>query len=692
MAALFNAPMGISYVLSPSTSHSCIYVGDTNNNAIRMLDASNGNQVSFTAGFYSIAGYADGAATSAMFNSPMGVAAVAISSPSPNVIIFVADSGNNLIRAIDLAGDSVWTVAGDSAQQAGHADGTGASAKFSVPTGVAASSSGSTVYVADRGNNRIRAVASAMTSSGVVTTLAGSASSGHADGIGSATFNSPSGVTLDAAGAVLYVADSGNNLVRTITVATGAVDTLAGGASGRADGTGTVAAFSSPLSLAIDAVSPDVLYVADAGNNLVRKVRISTRAVSTCAGGGSAGGSAAGRTDGAGTSVLFSTVAAIAFASTGGNGALYVADADSARASTSNNLIRMISSPSIDPASVTTVAGGGVQAVSFGYQDALGTAALMNCPQGLSYGPSGTFFFADAGNNRVRAVNVASGAVTTVAGSGVSGYADGSSLTAKFKFVQNGFIGGAVAADCAGSLFVADSFNSVIRVVVSGAVTTLAGTASTTGNANGVGGAATFNFPIGVAADCAGHVYVVDGENNNVRAINIATATVTTLAGDANAQQGFVDGIGAQASFYHPYGIAWDAGWLFIADYGNNAIRMIDISSATVTTLAGDPSGASGAADGFGNKSSFSNPIGVVSDKRGSVVVADTSNNLIRSITIANQRTKTLAGNLTYGLADGVGNAALFDSPVGVAMTDAGDVIVTDSFNNLLRTLHPIYV
>ena len=193
--------------------------------------------------------------------------------------VYVADYNNNLIRKITSAG-VVTTLAGGGSPggtAAGHADGTGTSATFSAPYGVAVDANG-TVYVADSTNNLIREV----TSAGVVTTLAGGGSpggtaAGHADGTGTtATFNVPRNLAIGGSGN-LYVTDFGNNLVRMVTPG-GVVTTLAGGGSpggtapGHADGTGTSATFNGPRGIAVDANGN--VYVADFGNNLIREIRL----------------------------------------------------------------------------------------------------------------------------------------------------------------------------------------------------------------------------------------------------------------------------------------------------------------------------------------------------------------------------------------------------------------------------------
>lgn len=222
------------------------------------------------------AGSADGTGTAASFNDPSSLAV------DSNGNVYVADTHNNMIRKITPDG-VVSTVAGSTT--AGNTDGTGTAARFWMPSGIATDAGGN-IYVADGNNNTIRKI----TQGGVVTTLAGNATIGHADGTGtSASFNFPRGIAVDSAGNV-FVADFSNNMIRKITPG-GLVSTIAGSSanSGYADGLGTSASFSGPHGLTMDANGH--LYVVD--NDMIRKIT-PEGLVSTLA-----GSSTSGNTDGA---------------------------------------------------------------------------------------------------------------------------------------------------------------------------------------------------------------------------------------------------------------------------------------------------------------------------------------------------------------------------------------------------------
>jgi sugar lactone lactonase YvrE len=270
------------------------------------------------------------------------------------------------------------------------------------------------------------------------------------------------------------------------------------------------------------------------------------------------------------------------------------------------------------------------------------------------------------------------GVVSTFAGSGTSGFANGTGTAAIFNYPQG------IASDAAGNLYVADQGNNEIRkITTAGVVTTLSGTlTSGATNATAIGVAALFNGPTGVASDAAGaNVYVADYGNNAIRKIVVATGAVTTLAG---GKAGATNGTGTAAAFNGPAGVAVDgAGNVYVADYLNNQIRVVT-AAGVVTTLAG--STTAGAANGTGTAASFNGPRGVAVDAAGNVYVADSGNNLIREITPAGVVT-TLAGTGAAGNASGAAGASTFYYPSGITVNAAGAVYVADAVNNLVRKI-----
>ena len=267
-------------------------------------------------------------------------------------------------------------------------------------------------------------------------------------------------------------------------------------------------------------------------------------------------------------------------------------------------------------------------------------------------------------------------AVTTLAGTGANGSVDGAGANATFSNPWG------VAVDSSGTVYVADAGNSpkIRKITAAGVVSTLAGT-GVRGSTDGAGVNATFDTPRGIAVDANGNVYVGDESNFNIRKIS-AAGVVSTLAG--TGVQGSADGAGASATFYSVGGVAVDAnGNVYVADAGNSKIRKIT-AAGVVSTLAG--TGVRGSTDGVGVNATFSNPWGVAVDANGNVYVADLGNNKIRKITAAGV-VSTLAGTGAPGSADGSGASATFDWPHGVAVDTNGNVYVGDVSNKKIRKI-----
>ena len=598
-AAAFYQPVGVA-----TDSAGNVYATDSGNHTIRKITAQ--GVVTTLAGSPGVAGSADGQGQAAQFYSPSGLAADSVGN------LYVSDSGNNEIRKITPQGQ-VTTIAGR-AGACGSIDGSGVAAEFCGPAGITVDAAGD-LYVSDSGNSTIRQISAA----GVVSTLAGTAGvSGTADGPGQAAqFYLPSGLATDNAGNV-YVADSGNNTIRKITAA-GVVATFAGtvGIQGSADGLAAQAAFSYPTGVAADVAGN--LYVTDSGNNTIRKIN-SAGAVTTAAG----SPSGIGATDATGAAARFNQPEGIAIDAVGN---LYVADSG-------NNTIREITVAG----AVTTMAGAAALA---GSADGVGAAAQFISPAGLTTDSTGDLYTIDHGyaSAAIRKITPA-GVVTTVKqlpthdlvfhahfsyGSGIAidaagavyyleyneycgpSLCGGSGLTlastsgvslslgfcmaTQDPYSQNQRVCSgiqavyALAIDPAGNVFATDGSDStIVKITPQGVVTTLAGMAGIAGGADGIGTAASFNYPFGIAIDDAGNLYVTDS-GNTIRRITPSGA-VTTLAGTAGVT-GSADGTGPAAQFNQPQGIAVDgAGNAYVADTGNNTVRKIT-PSGVVTTIVG---------------------------------------------------------------------------------------------------------
>jgi hypothetical protein len=271
----------------------------------------------------------------------------------------------------------------------------------------------------------------------------------------------------------------------------------------------------------------------------------------------------------------------------------------------------------------------------------------------------------------------------TLAGTALTtGSANGTGSAARFNFPRG------IAVGAAGNLFVGEEIGHTIRKVTkAGAVTTLAGLADNPGSADGTGSAARFTAPVSVAVDAARNVFVADRGNNTIRKVTNA-GVVTTLAGVAGVV-GSVDGTGSAARFNQPYGVAVDtAGNVLVADTGNSTIRKVT-SAGVVTTLAGT-TGVTGSVDGTGSAARFNQPAGVAVDTAGNVFVADSENCTIRKVTSAGVVTTLagLAGSLDS--INGTGSVARFITPIGIAVDTAGKLFVAETGSFTVRNSNGI--
>lgn len=471
--ARFNTPLGLALDGSGN-----ILVADSNNHTIRQVTPAG---VVTTLAGSGVNGTTDGTGTAAQFSSPTAIVV------DPSGYFFVTESGGQRIRQI-APGAIVTGFAGQGFSP-GWADGTGTAARFSGPQGIARSPGGN-LYVSDSSNNTVRQV----TSSAVVTTLAG-LPPGYNDATGSAArFFSPQNVARDSSDN-LYVTDRTNHVIRKITPA-GVVTTFAGlaGVSQRTDGLGSAARFASPTAIAM---APDgALWVAD-GSNTIRRITPDgnvTTIAGVAFGSGNNDGTGTGTTAAPGTSARFGSNM---------NGLAVSAAGDAYVSDTNSHTIRKVT-----PAGVVTTFAG--TAGTFGTTNATGTAAQFSAPSGLAFDSAGNLFVADRNNRTIRKIT-SGGVVTTYAGlAGNSNNTDGTLAVSRFN---NPF---GLAMDGSNNLYVTDTaLNSLRRISPSGTVTTLVG--NNFGAADGIGNAVRFNNPQGVVILSNGGVAIVDTNNHTIR-------------------------------------------------------------------------------------------------------------------------------------------------------------------------------
>jgi len=328
-----------------------------------------------------------------------------------------------------------------------------------------------------------------------------------------------------------------------------------------------------------------------------------------------------------------------------------------------------------------------------GDADGTGTNISFTRPAGVSLDLGGSVYVADTANNTLRQLTLTGGnwASSTIAGlARVTGHTDGTGSAARFNRPYG------LAVDINTNIFVADSDNNTIRqLTLSGGnwtSATIAGTALISGSQDGSGAAIQFKTPYGIAVDTNDNVYVADTGNHTIRLLTYSGGTwsSTTIAGSAGTP-GSTDGTGSGALFKSPYGIAVDKqGNLYVADTGNNTIRMLTQSggSWTSSTLAGTP-GVTGTNDGSNAAIKFNTPAGIAVDSSGNLYIGDYANDTIRKLihSGANWVSSTIGGiGGISGSTDGVGSAARFDNPWGVALDTAANVYVADLANSTIRS------
>jgi cysteine-rich repeat protein len=706
LAQLRN-PFGVAY------ESGALLVADTDNHRIRRIDLSLATPSIATVAGTGMQGYGGdgGAATSARLSFPRGVAVEASGG------IFIADHDNQRIRR--MTGGQISTFAGNGTHGY-RPEGTAAtSVALIFPARVAFDAAGNG-YVADTHGHRIRRVEP----TGAMTTIAGTGifgSSGDGGPASAAQLAQPHGILVDAAG-VIYIADTSNHRIRRIAT-NGTITTIAGTGifgSGGDDGPATSAQLAFPYDVAIDASGN--LYIADGSNHRIRRIA-TTGTITTIAGTGTAGYAG---DNAAATSAQLRNPHDVEL---DGAGNLYIADTD-------NHVIRRIDTNG----TITTIAGTGTAGYS---GDGVAITAPLSSPFGIALDAAGALYIGDSGNNRIR--RVSGGMIATVAGVGTVGHhGDGGAATS--AQMQRPY--GVVVRN--GSLYFADNFNSLIRRVdTAGIITTYAGArdpegmgplavaqfgdprafvrtpmftlvaGGTTGTVQAMRTAwhevvagryphltatanlARFRSRIfksvdGVAFDAATmKIYMT--ESNTVHAVTIvdvndaSTWTIAPLVGTSDLP-GYLDGAAASAQFRSPTGLFFDpvARILYVADTGNHVVRAIDLTAATVTTVAGRGQVRGFFGDGGAPTSALMYaPRAITRCANGDLFIADTGNHRVRRIGAG-----TISTVLGVGIAASSGEGAPastfpVNAPLGLACDGAGNLFVSSTTTVRLAPADP---
>lgn len=521
------------------------------------------------------------------------------------------------------------------------------------------------VYIADTSQNRIRKVDKF---TGLISTIAGNgvaAFSGDGGPASAAQVSAPSGLIFDSAGH-LYIADYGNQRIRKIDKLTGIISTVVGTGVGGFLGDGgaaTAARINDPQGLVFDSL--DNLYISDYANACIRKVTKLTGVISTVAGMCTNVGSSGD--GGAATAARLNNPQDVAVDS---SDTLYIADY-------LNNRIRKVDKLT---GIISTVAGTGT--AGFSGDGGAASAARLNTPLGLTFDSSDNMYIADFQNNRIRKVDKLTGIISTFAGTGVAGYeGDGGLATAARLRLPFG-----LRFDSTGQLHVADYSNHSIRKInpTSGIITTIAG------SFKGDTGAATFaelNTPIGAALDSTGYLYVMDGNHHRLRKIHTQTGTILAVAGTTMGFSGD-SGMAVSAQLNTPKGVGIDSqGNIFIADANNHRIRKIDTNTGVISTIAG--TGVAGALGdgGLATAAQLRNPHGIAFDSEGHIYIADALNHRIRKIDKLTGMISTVVGTGVAGFLGngGAASAARLNEPRTVDFDSSGNMYIADAVNHCIR-------
>ncbi len=634
--------------------------------------------------------------------------------------LYIATSKDNRVRKINATTKIITTIAGTgiAGYSGDNGPATAAELHFNAGglPGIAVDASGN-VYIGDYLNDRVRKITA---STGIISTIAGTGVDGYA-GDGSAavacTMSGPAGVALDASGNV-YFADNNNSIIREINISTGKISTVAGsyangGFYSGDGGAATSAGLSYPERFAFDASGN--MYIADEQNFVVRKVTASTGIITTLAGTGSQGSA-----NGAAASASFGYIVGI---TVDGSGNVYVADP------TYNELRKIAGGV------VSTVAGTG--GAAYTGDGSAAASATLNQPSDVLLDGSGNIYIDDNGNNAIRIITASTGIISTVGGDGTNGFTGVQANALKAQLAPQ-----AVALSADGDLLIADGYYYDVRDInTAGTAYIYAGSpnpdpafASKGAPVSGASvSVALFNAPIGVATDASNNVYIADVFNNVIREINYNAKTVSSFAGTGTAGYSGDGAAATSATLKTPSGVAVDkSGNVYVADAGNNRVRMVAASNKYISTIAGNGTAGYTGDGAAATAAEINNPTAVAVDPTGNVFFIDKGNARVRRVDATTKYISTVLSNghvLTGIATDSKGNIYVSDStafavleitpgtfavatvagtgsagysgdggaslsaqlnyPGGLSVDASGNVYVADIKNNVIRKFKP---
>ncbi|MHB8389384.1 MAG: NHL domain-containing protein [Acidobacteriaceae bacterium] len=669
-SAEFNSPDNVTV-----DSAGNLYIADYYNNRIRKVTASTGD-ISTVAG-NGTQGYSGngGLATSAELSFPEDVAVDSAGN------LYIADAGNHVIRMVNASTGIISTVAGDGACGYSGIGGPATSATL-CPQGVAVDSAGN-LYIADGSLNRILKV---YASTGIITTVAGDGGLGYSGDGGPATsaeLGSPNRVAVDSAGN-LYIADLGNSRIRKVTASTGIITTVAGdgtvcpGSNCGDGGPATSAELNLPWDVAMDSAGD--IYIADANNNVIRKVDASTGDISTVAGPGN-GTIVFGGDGGPATSAELSSPIGVAVDSAGN---FYIADSGHQR-------IRKVSTSATVPSFPATAIGT--------------TSASQNIFVQLTAASGISSITVPKAQNNAQEFTV--GTVSGCAVGGASNPADTvctvpvtfspqypGPRTGALTITNGSSVVGMVGLSGAGQGPEIAQLSGGLAVVAGGS-TNLSAIPSTTPQS---ATSANLGDPRGVTVDVAGNLYIADYGFNLIADVQAATGQIVLVAGRGPTVPTTTPEAATNADLSSPFSTAVDgAGNLFIADSGNQLVEKVDASTGEIEVVAGSAGNTSSSnipstTPEPATTAQFSTPMGLAVDAGGNLYIADQGNDLVAKVDLAGEIVAVAGCGANCGTVPSTtqepASSAKLNGPSGIAVDATGNLYIADSGNNLVEKVN----